>query len=311
MLWEALTGSEIWKGSIDVAVMRRVLQGDVPPPHDVKPDVPQAIEAICMRAMATAREARYATAAEMEQALEAEAAKLSGHVKPRDLGAFVSELFADVRAETRALIEKELGGARSAANDAEAAPAGAKAAAPRSPAGGSSRVWLVAAVVVVCATALAIARALQPAPVAAPAPPPTATASAASALPAPPAWQAAAPAVPPPPAAASIEPPRRVLARGLAILLDDSPVRSNPFAQTFAADGSRHVVRAEARGYVAQERDLVFDRSEDLEITLVPAAAPGTARPRGSAGPGATQADCSHPYFIDARGIKSVKPECM
>ncbi|WP_437605069.1 protein kinase [Sorangium sp. So ce834] len=107
MLWEAATGERMWKGMTDIAIMHRVLNGELPRPRDVKPDVPEELERIILKALSLAPEQRYATAAELEADLEAFVAG-STPVTNRDVGRFVSREFEDVRAETKRIIGREM-----------------------------------------------------------------------------------------------------------------------------------------------------------------------------------------------------------
>ncbi|WP_437313001.1 protein kinase domain-containing protein [Sorangium sp. So ce385] len=107
MLWEAATGERMWKGMTDIAIMHRVLNGELPRPRDVKPDVPEELERIILKALSVAPEQRYATAAELEADLEAFVAGMAP-VTNRDIGRFVSREFEDVRAETKRIIGREM-----------------------------------------------------------------------------------------------------------------------------------------------------------------------------------------------------------
>src|SRR4029434_2518359 len=52
MLWEAATGQRMWKGMEDVVILARLINGEIPTsPREVNPDVPEAIDAICRRAL--------------------------------------------------------------------------------------------------------------------------------------------------------------------------------------------------------------------------------------------------------------------
>lgn len=108
MLWEAATGQPMWKGCSDVTVMKNVLSGEVVLPRSVQPQIPELLEAICMKALSPAPADRHATAAELEAELETLLDELSSRVNARVVGKFASTLFADIRAQTKALIETQL-----------------------------------------------------------------------------------------------------------------------------------------------------------------------------------------------------------
>ena len=70
ILFEMLTGRQPYEGDTPMSVVvKHITQ---PPPHilDVRPDLPPAIEAIIEKAMAKRKEERYATVAEMVEALQ-------------------------------------------------------------------------------------------------------------------------------------------------------------------------------------------------------------------------------------------------
>ena len=107
MLWEAATRERMWKGETDVTIMRRVLSGEVPSPRATNPEVPEELERIILKALSPDREARHATAADLEADVEAFLGE-STPVTSREIGRFVARLFEEVRAETKRLIAVQL-----------------------------------------------------------------------------------------------------------------------------------------------------------------------------------------------------------
>jgi serine/threonine protein kinase len=69
MLYEALTGRPPFAGETLFALMQAHLDSAPPPPRALRPELPAAIEAVILTALAKAPEARFATAAAMGQAL--------------------------------------------------------------------------------------------------------------------------------------------------------------------------------------------------------------------------------------------------
>ena len=109
MLWQALTGARLWGELSDFEIFLRLKTGAIPTPSSAgaRGDVPSALEAICMRALAPKRDDRYATAGEMQAAID-DYLESSGHrVGTRQLAQRMNELFADDRAAVRADIERE------------------------------------------------------------------------------------------------------------------------------------------------------------------------------------------------------------
>jgi hypothetical protein len=152
-------------------------------------------------------------------------------------------------------------------------------------------------------------------------------------------------ALPPPPAAtepAAEKPASKVSIRLSAsppdarLFFDNEQLPSNPYAGALAPDGNQHTVRAEAQGYTGSSTTFILDRDADIVLALErnsksspPTAANDRGRGRGHAVPPPTpqpqpqtapppppppptaKADCNPPYFVDQRGIKKYKPECM
>jgi len=73
VLWEALTGRHLFDDSNEAALAASVLEGRVPPPSTLAPAAGGALDAVVLRALATERRDRFATAQEMAAALVAAA----------------------------------------------------------------------------------------------------------------------------------------------------------------------------------------------------------------------------------------------
>jgi serine/threonine protein kinase len=108
MLWAAATGKKLWRDVPDVHIMRNVMRGEIPTPGSASVGCDDELNHLVMRALAWKVEDRYQTALELQQDLEAYTERFSTQVKQKDLAHYVSELFADTRAEVRALVERRL-----------------------------------------------------------------------------------------------------------------------------------------------------------------------------------------------------------
>jgi eukaryotic-like serine/threonine-protein kinase len=75
-LYALLTGHPPYEGKNSYAVIARVLQDPVPDPRVHAPDLPAAVAALIMRALAKSRDERPTTPAELKQAIETTAAAL-------------------------------------------------------------------------------------------------------------------------------------------------------------------------------------------------------------------------------------------
>jgi hypothetical protein len=108
ILWQALTSARIWGDLEDDQIFARLRAGDIPSPRTVKTDLPEALEAICMKALAARREDRYATAAEMQVAIESWwSTNSETRATNKLLGDYVAELFAEHRRAVQAEIDRQ------------------------------------------------------------------------------------------------------------------------------------------------------------------------------------------------------------
>jgi serine/threonine-protein kinase len=108
MLWDVLAGRRPFQGMTDIAIIHKVMTGDIPSPRTVVADVPQVLELICMKALARDRNDRFATAAEMASALEEALDELGERGSVRDAGQLVATRFAEDRERMKKLIESQV-----------------------------------------------------------------------------------------------------------------------------------------------------------------------------------------------------------
>ncbi len=108
MIWEAATGERMWKDMSDAVIMNSVLNGEIPSPRSVSPAVSAELERICMKALATEREDRYETAAQLAADLEAVIDDLGTKVTSRAIGRAIAGLFESERAARKKAIEAQL-----------------------------------------------------------------------------------------------------------------------------------------------------------------------------------------------------------
>ncbi|MBI5531623.1 MAG: serine/threonine protein kinase [Deltaproteobacteria bacterium] len=120
VLWHVATGKRLWKGDADGRIVNRVIQGDIPTPSSINPNVHPGLEKVVLKAMARERDDRYATAMELQQDVEKVLEEMRAQSTIRDVGTNVASTFADVRAHLTAAIERQLSHASSASPDSDA-----------------------------------------------------------------------------------------------------------------------------------------------------------------------------------------------
>jgi serine/threonine protein kinase len=109
LLFEAATGQRFWEGLGDSEMLRALIKGTPPrSPRERVAEVDEQLDAICRKALAPDPDDRYATAEEMEIELEEYMQAKSPRVRPRVLGAWLSELFAANRKMTREIVEEQI-----------------------------------------------------------------------------------------------------------------------------------------------------------------------------------------------------------
>jgi eukaryotic-like serine/threonine-protein kinase len=107
MLWAAAAGQKLWKDEGDANIVRKVFGGSIPSPRSVNPGCSDELERIVMKALELDPDRRYSTAQELQEDVE-RVTERAQHVRGREIGRFVSGLFADARAEVKLGIEREL-----------------------------------------------------------------------------------------------------------------------------------------------------------------------------------------------------------
>jgi serine/threonine-protein kinase len=93
--YELLVVQRLFRRESDFATMAAIVTDDVPPPSVCRPDIPPALDAVVMRALAKAPDQRYPTAGAFLDALD-HAARVGG-VEPSvgGLGQYLRELFGE------------------------------------------------------------------------------------------------------------------------------------------------------------------------------------------------------------------------
>ena len=69
ILYEMVTGRPPYQAETPMAIMIKHINDPLPPPHKYNPDLPDAVTAVVLKALAKNKEERFATAGEMVQAL--------------------------------------------------------------------------------------------------------------------------------------------------------------------------------------------------------------------------------------------------
>ncbi|HET7543779.1 MAG TPA: serine/threonine-protein kinase [Polyangiaceae bacterium] len=275
MLWAAATGVKLWKDTPDVQIMRRAISGDVPTPQSVNPECDDDLNRIVMKALAREPDDRYATATELQHDLEVYVERFGAAAKQKEIARFVSTLFADTRAQLKALVERQLtliqtdnssisrerprpGRGSTTLGGSSSESIHTLLAEPIEPSGGKRRVLAGFAVLAMIGAVAFYGWGHRGNAGAVP------TASEISAG----NKVAAAPV----PAAA----PTRVSIALQAnpvdakLFLDDEALPANPTTKLFEVDGKAHVLRAEAAGFANASSEFSPTKDSTVSLTLAP-----------------------------------------
>ena len=114
----------------------------------------------------------------------------------------------------------------------------------------------------------------------------------------------------------------RLVPKSATLTIDGIAFATGETIAKFSADGKKHVVRAEAVGYVPATFEFTATSDDAVDITLarapaqvrkLPTPAVKTRAPVVRPAPEhrAPKVDCEQPFSVDARGIKRLRPECF
>jgi len=103
--YEMLTSRRLFKTDSDAETLKLIRDKDVAPPSMVKPDVPEALEAIVLKALARDRDQRYGSAQEMADDLRQYLFPASTDTLRQELNTFMNELFTAEKGVERARLK--------------------------------------------------------------------------------------------------------------------------------------------------------------------------------------------------------------
>ncbi len=95
VLYEMLTGELLYKDEDDASLLSRVRKADIAPPSILRPEIPDALERIVMKALTRDREDRYASALHIQKDLLKFLRAVGSTFNKGRLGKLMRELFLD------------------------------------------------------------------------------------------------------------------------------------------------------------------------------------------------------------------------
>jgi serine/threonine protein kinase len=133
VMWEMLAAKRLFKGEGEAETLNRVLFEPIPSLRAFEPSTPPAIEQICMCALSREVTRRFATAADMADALEKTARSLQCLASARDVATYVDAIIGQEISQQREAVRAWLARSEPSRNDRVAVPIG-----PTSPSGTGS-----------------------------------------------------------------------------------------------------------------------------------------------------------------------------
>lgn len=101
VFYELLTLSRLFKRDTEFATLKAVVGAKLVPPSELVPEIPKALDAIVLKALARKREERFSTAGELQLALEEFLMQEKLHATPAHLAAFMRDMYAEELEEER------------------------------------------------------------------------------------------------------------------------------------------------------------------------------------------------------------------
>jgi serine/threonine protein kinase len=320
MLWEALAGRRMITREDEMSVLARRMSGQDPPIRSVVERLSEELAQICDRAMAPSSEARFQSAKEFQDVLEAYLAHSDYRVGAKEVGAAVSAAFQDERERIRATIEEQVRNIDRQAEpiNLELVPAHLKQTSdslarvslpphlhlssetpsiarspsvistpPEAPAKSSrpmiSALFAGALLAVVALGVVYFVSGRRPEPAV-----PAAASTARAEVPA-----TTAPVTSEPASTATSNAKQTIEVKvrypaGARAKLDGGLVEGNPFEAKVPQDGTIHRFEVEQEGFKTEKRTLMFDKPIDLTVELTKESASYTPHPK-TAEPKATE----------------------
>jgi serine/threonine-protein kinase len=92
VLWECLSGQRLFTGATEAETLTRVVSEPIPPPSQLRPEIPSAVDEVCLQALERDPARRFPTASHFEGALRD---AFDATWSPAEVGAFVVEWVGD------------------------------------------------------------------------------------------------------------------------------------------------------------------------------------------------------------------------
>jgi serine/threonine-protein kinase len=106
VLWEILVGRRLFKRENELAIMTDILEGEVRPPSELRPEIPRELDEIVLKALEKDRRKRYGSAQELQLALEKYLASTPEPPTSVHVSQFMMRMFAQEYTAYRSLLRE-------------------------------------------------------------------------------------------------------------------------------------------------------------------------------------------------------------
>lgn len=327
VLYEATVGQRPYHGGDALTTLYQLLERDTVTPRSIRPDYPEDLEAMVLRALSKTPDQRYTTADGFRQALEEWLHSRRAIITETQIAAVVLDAVGETIANRRASIADAIANLDTDlpvfsshppepgvdTNEPTVRPldprSGARPTRRGSVGAGADRWrmdrWAVYGLTVgalVLATVVVLVAVRRPQPGSDVPSSTQMTAASERSIPA-----TASTAGPSPPAPRQALITIRTSPPGARLQLDGETRSENPLVLRVPLDGSSHVIVASKAGYHAATQRVVYDGEKDVEVPLTrmvstgpatrnPAISPSVGRPAPSTGGMVRPIDTSNPF---------------
>ena len=109
-LWEMLTNKRLFMSRAAHSILTKVCSGIVPSVREFQPDVPEALERVCFKALEKDPDHRYSTAMDFQEDLLSAALAIGGPITPQALSAALDHAYRAEKQEWQAFMSAAMSG---------------------------------------------------------------------------------------------------------------------------------------------------------------------------------------------------------